>query len=200
MSKFSNNRANQAHESSSFKLTASLLVFLPYFEHFFFIFFGPEQLLSLLARLLACLLDMPRFNSVSDSDNPVLRRLDYILLPFLCIFFSLSQLDVAVLGNAAAISRDSPTTSADSPWTDLCSAAKWFFISAAVLQPFGAALAWRVGASRWLSGVLILWGICALLHLKARGTQLVLLRIGFGALEGRLRFDYILHQSRHAYN
>lgn len=131
---------------------------------------------------------MPRSNSVNGHDSSIRHRLDFIILPFLCIVFSLSQLDVAVFGNVAAITRDPPTSSnsssPDSPLTHLSLAAKGFFISAIALQPLGAAFAWRVGASRWLSAVLVLWGICALLHLKARGKQLVLLRIVFGALEG----------------
>jgi MFS family permease len=110
-----------------------------------------------------------------------LRKLDFILLPFLSLLFLLNSLDRSNIGNAetAHFTRDAGL----SP-SDVNTAMAFFFAFFVTLQPVGAALGRRFGMGRWVPGVMVLWGLCTAAHvLVKRKWQLVGLRIAIGCLE-----------------
>ncbi|OJD23861.1 hypothetical protein ACJ73_04786 [Blastomyces percursus] len=109
------------------------------------------------------------------------RKLDFILLPFLSVLFLVNSLDRSNIGNAetAHFTRDAGLQP-----EDLNAAVAWFFVFFVALQPVGAAAGRKFGMSRWVPGVMTLWGVCTLLHIWVRHRwQLILLRVILGVLE-----------------
>ncbi|OAX80106.1 hypothetical protein ACJ72_05567 [Emergomyces africanus] len=109
------------------------------------------------------------------------RKLDFILLPFLSILFLVNSLDRSNIGNAetAHFTRDAGLQP-----EDLNAAVAWFFVFFVALQPVGAAAGRKFGMSRWVPSVMTLWGVCTLLHIWVRRRwQLIMLRIILGTLE-----------------
>ncbi|PGH17742.1 hypothetical protein AJ79_00883 [Helicocarpus griseus UAMH5409] len=123
---------------------------------------------------------------IPGSGNPLIhtrtvRKLDFILLPFLSILFLFNSLDRSNIGNAetAHFTRDAGLQP-----EDLNTAVGWFYAFFVALQPVGAAVGRKVGISRWVPCVMTLWGICTLCHIGVRQRwQLITLRIILGTLE-----------------
>ncbi|EEH44217.2 uncharacterized protein PADG_00506 [Paracoccidioides brasiliensis Pb18] len=119
-------------------------------------------------------------------DNPgvhrsTVRKLDFILLPFLSALFLVNSLDRSNIGNAetAHFTRDAGLQP-----EDLNTAVAWFYVFFVTLQPLGAAAGRRFGISRWVPSVMTLWGLCTLSHIWVRKRwQLITLRIMLGTLE-----------------
>ncbi|KAK2807360.1 hypothetical protein FQN51_003186 [Onygenales sp. PD_10] len=123
----------------------------------------------------------PTVDDVPPIHNRTIQKLDFILLPFLCILFLVNSLDRSNIGNAetAHFTRDAGLQP-----EDLNAAVAWFFVFFVALQPVGAAAGRKFGMSRWVPTVMTLWGICTLLHICVRRRwQLILLRIVLGSLE-----------------
>lgn len=114
-------------------------------------------------------------------DPCVIRKLDFILLPFLSLLFLLNGLDRANIGNAetAGFSRDTGLGDGD---INVAMAA--FFAFFVALQPVGAALGRQLGMARWVPACMTLWGLCTIIHIfiRSRG-QLIALRIAIACLE-----------------
>ncbi|KAI1913467.1 hypothetical protein LOZ61_002800 [Ophidiomyces ophidiicola] len=109
------------------------------------------------------------------------RKIDFILLPFLSLLFLVNSLDRSNIGNAetANFTRDAGLQKGD-----LNHAMAWFFVFFVALQPVGAAAGRKFGMSIWVPTVMSLWGVCTLLHIWVRRRwQLILIRIVLGALE-----------------
>ncbi|KLJ11372.1 hypothetical protein EMPG_09676 [Blastomyces silverae] len=129
---------------------------------------------------------MPTAENRSAEPDPsihtsTVRKLDFILLPFLSVLFLVNSLDRSNIGNAetAHFTRDAGLQP-----EDLNAAVAWFFIFFVALQPVGAAAGRKFGMSRWVPSVMTLWGVCTLLHIWVRHRwQLILLRVILGALE-----------------
>lgn len=110
-----------------------------------------------------------------------LRKLDYLLLPFLALLFLFNSLDKANIGNAesAHFTKDIGLQE-----NDLNTAVALFFAFFVALQPAGAALGRRYGMVRWVPSCMLLWGISTALHVWIRARwQLFTLRILIGCLE-----------------
>jgi MFS family permease len=112
----------------------------------------------------------------------ILRRTDIYLLPFLALLFLLNSLDRSNIGNAETAGFTRHAGLAEEDLNDAVSA---FFVAFVALQPVGAALGKRVGARRWVSGVMTGWGFltCCMATVKTR-AGLLALRTAIGALEG----------------
>ncbi|KAG5296886.1 high-affinity nicotinic acid transporter [Histoplasma ohiense] len=109
------------------------------------------------------------------------RKLDFVLLPFLSLLFLVNSLDRSNIGNAetAHFTRDAGLQP-----EDLNAAVAWFFVFFVALQPVGAAAGRKFGMSRWVPSVMTLWGVCTLLHIWVRRRwQLIMLRVILGVLE-----------------
>ncbi|EQL37281.1 hypothetical protein BDFG_01255 [Blastomyces dermatitidis ATCC 26199] len=124
-------------------------------------------------------------NRSAEPDRSIhtstVRKLDFILLPFLSVLFLVNSLDRSNIGNAetAHFTRDVGLQP-----EDLNAAVAWFFVFFVALQPVGAAAGRKFGMSRWVPSVMTLWGVCTLLHMWVRHRwQLILLRVVLGALE-----------------
>ncbi|OJD14974.1 hypothetical protein AJ78_04729 [Emergomyces pasteurianus Ep9510] len=133
---------------------------------------------------------LPGGDCGTDPDLSVhsstVRKLDFILLPFLSILFLVNSLDRSNIGNAetAHFTRDAGLQP-----EDLNAAVAWFFVFFVALQPVGAAAGRKFGMSRWVPSVMTLWGVCTLLHIWVRRRwQLIMLRIILGTLEVSLTF------------
>ncbi|KAL9111942.1 MAG: hypothetical protein Q9227_003792 [Pyrenula ochraceoflavens] len=116
-----------------------------------------------------------------NFERRTLRKLDWILLPFLSLLFLLNSLDRSNIGNAetAHFTQDAGL----SP-SDLNNSVALFFGFFVALQPVGAALGRRFGMARYVPTVMALWGICTTLHIWVRKRwQLMLLRSIIGMLE-----------------
>lgn len=110
-----------------------------------------------------------------------LRKLDFILLPFLALLFLLNSLDKSNIGNAetAGFTKDAGLTPADLNYS-----LAFFFAFFVALQPLGAALGRKYGMARWVPACMSLWGLCTILHIWVRSRwQLVCLRIAIASLE-----------------
>lgn len=125
-------------------------------------------------------------NLLDEDDDPDLerrtvRKLDWILLPFLSVLFCLNSLDRTNVGSAesAHFTRDTGLAP-----NDLNTSVALFYVFFVVLQPFGAALGRKFGMGRYVPSVMALWGVCTTLHIWVnRRWQLLLLRSIIGILE-----------------
>ena len=120
--------------------------------------------------------------SESKLNCSTVRKLDLILLPFLSLLFLVNSLDRSNIGNAetANFTRDTGLRPEDLNYAVAC-----FFAFFVALQPLGAAAGRKFGMSKWVPGVMTIWGICTLLHVWVRHRwQLITIRIIIGMLEG----------------
>ncbi|WPG98480.1 Hypothetical protein R9X50_00127100 [Acrodontium crateriforme] len=116
-----------------------------------------------------------------ELNRRTVRKLDFILLPFLAILFLLNSLDKSNIGNAetAGFTRDAGLAP-----SDLNMALAFFFAFFVALQPVGAALGRTYGMARWVPPCMALWGLCTILHVFVqRRWQLICLRIAIASLE-----------------
>lgn len=116
------------------------------------------------------------------TERRVVRKLDFILLPFLSILFLLNSLDRSNIGNAetAHFTRDAGLAP-----EDLNVAVACFFAFFVALQPLGAAAGRNFGMARYVPSVMVLWGLLTICHMWVhRKWQLITIRILIGALEG----------------
>ncbi|KAF2680263.1 MFS general substrate transporter [Lentithecium fluviatile CBS 122367] len=117
----------------------------------------------------------------SELHKPTLRKLDFLLLPFLALLFLFNSLDKSNIGNAESAHFTSDIGLRKS---DLNTAVALFFAFFVALQPIGAALGRRYGMVLWVPSCMLLWGISTALHTWVRARwQLYLLRILIGCLE-----------------
>ncbi|KAI6812177.1 MFS general substrate transporter [Hortaea werneckii] len=109
------------------------------------------------------------------------RKLDFILLPFLALLFLLNSLDKSNVGNAetAGFTHDAGLSAGD-----LNLSMAFFFAFFVALQPIGAALGRKYGMARWVPACMSLWGMCTVLHIWVnKPWQLTCLRIAIASLE-----------------
>lgn len=117
----------------------------------------------------------------STLNRKTVRKLDFILLPFLALLFLLNSLDKSNVGNAetAGFTRDAGLSAAD-----LNTSLAFFFAFFVALQPVGAALGRKYGMARWVPACMSLWGLCTILHIWVRRKwHLICLRIAVASLE-----------------
>jgi hypothetical protein len=113
----------------------------------------------------------------------VVRKLDFILLPFLSIFFLASSLDRSNVGNAESANF---TEDAGLDPQDLNTSVAIFFAVFVSLQPLGAALGRKYGMVRFVPACMLVWGLCTAMHIWVRNKwELIALRTIIGVLEGR---------------
>ncbi|KAK8211457.1 hypothetical protein M8818_003110 [Zalaria obscura] len=111
----------------------------------------------------------------------VVRKLDYILLPFLSLLFLLNSLDRTNIGSAESAHFTNDT---GLPPSALNTSVACFFAVFVALQPVGAALGRKYGMARWVPACMTLWGLCTTMHILVRKEwQLITLRMIIGALE-----------------
>ncbi|TKA68934.1 hypothetical protein B0A55_08470 [Friedmanniomyces simplex] len=114
-------------------------------------------------------------------DRRTVRKLDFILLPFLALLFLLNSLDKSNIGNAetAGFTHDAGLSA-----QDLNTSLAFFFAFFVALQPVGAALGRKYGMARWVPACMSLWGLCTILHIWVRRRwQLICLRVLIASLE-----------------
>jgi len=87
----------------------------------------------------------------------VVHKLDFILLPFLSIFFLASSLDRSNVGNAESANF---TEDAGLAPQDLNTSVAIFFAVFVSLQPLGAALGRNYGMVKFVPSCMIVWGFC----------------------------------------
>lgn len=111
----------------------------------------------------------------------IVRKLDLVLLPFLCLLFLLNSLDKSNIGNAetAGFTQDTGLEP-----DDLNTSMAFFFSFFVALQPIGAILGRTVGMSRFVPTCMAIWGACTIMHAFVKSkTQLILLRVTVAILE-----------------
>jgi len=129
----------------------------------------------------------PTQKPVSMTENKqlnacVVRKLDFILLPFLSIFFLASSLDRSNVGNAESANF---TEDAGLDPQDLNTSVAIFFAVFVSLQPLGAALGRKYGMVRFVPACMLVWGLCTAMHIWVRSKwELIALRTIIGVLEG----------------
>ncbi|KAF2261738.1 MFS general substrate transporter [Lojkania enalia] len=110
-----------------------------------------------------------------------LRKLDWLLLPFLALLFLFNSLDKSNIGNAESAHF---TSDIGLHKQDLNTAVALFFTFFVTLQPAGAALGRKYGMVLWVPSCMLLWGISTALHVWVRARwQLYTLRVLIGCLE-----------------
>ncbi|KAF1968265.1 MFS general substrate transporter [Bimuria novae-zelandiae CBS 107.79] len=110
-----------------------------------------------------------------------LRKLDFLLLPFLALLFLFNSLDKSNIGNAESAHF---TTDIGLRRSDLNTAVALFFAFFVALQPAGAALGRKYGMVAWVPTCMLLWGVSTALHTWVTARwQLYTLRIIIGCLE-----------------
>ncbi|KAK5122336.1 hypothetical protein LTR85_004247 [Meristemomyces frigidus] len=117
----------------------------------------------------------------SRLNKRTIRKLDFILLPFLALLFLLNSLDKSNIGNAesAGFTHDAGLSAGD-----LNTSLAFFFAFFVALQPVGAALGRKYGMARWVPACMSLWGLCTILHIWVKTRwQLICLRIAIASLE-----------------
>ncbi|TGZ77187.1 MFS general substrate transporter [Ascodesmis nigricans] len=122
-----------------------------------------------------------RASASSATTSRILTRTDRYLLPFLALLFLLNSLDRSNIGNAESAGF---TKHAGLEPRDINDAVSAFFVAFVALQPVGAALGKRVGAARWVGGVMMVWGLLTTLMAGVKTREgLLTLRAAIGALE-----------------
>ncbi|KAK3073955.1 hypothetical protein LTR53_004022 [Teratosphaeriaceae sp. CCFEE 6253] len=114
-------------------------------------------------------------------ERRTLRKLDFVLLPFLALLFLLNSLDKSNIGNAetAGFTHDAGLSA-----HDLNTSLAFFFAFFVALQPIGAALGRKYGMARWVPACMSLWGLSTILHIWVRRRwQLIALRVVIASLE-----------------
>ena len=114
-------------------------------------------------------------------DRRTMRKLDFVLLPFLALLFLLNSLDKSNIGNAetAGFTHDAGLSAGD-----LNTSLAFFFAFFVALQPVGAALGRKYGMARWVPACMSLWGLCTILHIWVqKRRQLIVLRVVIASLE-----------------
>lgn len=128
--------------------------------------------------------DLPRHLDADDFaclSKRVVRKLDLLLLPFLCLLFLLNSLDKSNVGNAES---GHFTEDLGLPKSALNVSVAWFFAVFVSCQPIGAFFGRKYGMARYVPAVMSLWGVCTALHIAVQSqTQLVTLRVFIAALE-----------------
>ncbi|KAF2200102.1 MFS general substrate transporter [Delitschia confertaspora ATCC 74209] len=110
-----------------------------------------------------------------------LRKLDFILLPFLALLFLFNAIDKSNIGNAESAHF---TSDLGLQKDDLNTSVALFFAFFVALQPVGAALGRKYGMVHFVPTCMALWGISTALHVWVRSRwQLYSLRIIIGCLE-----------------
>ncbi|TID23977.1 putative beta-glucosidase A [Venturia nashicola] len=123
----------------------------------------------------------PYDEATKELNRRTVRKLDFILLPFLALLFLFNSLDRSNIGNAetADFTKDIGLQP-----EDLNTAVAVFFAFFVALQPVGAALGRRYGMAVWVPSCMTIWGICTALHVWVKTKwQLILLRMVIGTLE-----------------
>lgn len=119
--------------------------------------------------------------NTADLNARTLKKLDFILLPFLALLFLFNSLDRSNIGNAETASFTADVGLAPE---DLNFAVAVFFAFFVALQPVGAILGRKIGMAIYVPTCMSIWGVCTILHIWVRSKwQLVGLRIVIGALE-----------------
>jgi hypothetical protein len=121
-------------------------------------------------------------DAVAKLNRRTVRKLDFILLPYLSLLFLLNALDRSNIGNAetANFTRDSGLDP-----SDLNTAVACFFAFFVALQPVGAAVGRRYGMATYVPTVMASWGACTALHIGiTQKWELISIRILIGILEG----------------
>ncbi|CEL07812.1 hypothetical protein ASPCAL10966 [Aspergillus calidoustus] len=122
----------------------------------------------------------------SDSEERALvKRIDWHVLPVLCVVFALSLLDRTNISSAyiAGMAQD----------LELSVGARYnialllFFVPYALFELPSNLVIRRIGARIWLSGLIIAWGVCVLgMGFVRHWVPLAILRILLGAFEAGL--------------
>ncbi|KAF2837955.1 MFS general substrate transporter [Patellaria atrata CBS 101060] len=116
-----------------------------------------------------------------ELNKATVRRLDFILLPFLALLFLFNSLDKSNIGNAETANFTNDVGLAKS---DLNTAVAVFYFFFVTLQPIGAAFGRRYGMVRWVPGCMTIWGVCTALHAFVQTKwQLITLRALIAILE-----------------
>ena len=134
------------------------------------------------APLSADTLEAGRDDAVVKLNRQTVRKLDFVLLPYLSLLFLLNALDRSNIGNAetANFTRDSGLDP-----SDLNTAVACFFAFFVALQPVGAAVGRRYGMATYVPTVMASWGACTALHIGiTQKWELISIRILIGVLEG----------------
>ncbi|KAE9988416.1 hypothetical protein EG328_011176 [Venturia inaequalis] len=119
--------------------------------------------------------------ATKELNRRTVRRLDFILLPFLALLFLFNSLDRSNIGNAET---GDFTKDVGLQPEDLNTAVAVFFTFFVALQPVGAVLGRRYGMAVWVPSCMTVWGICTALHVWVKTKwQLILLRMVIGTLE-----------------
>ncbi|GAA5999749.1 uncharacterized protein JCM10292_003730 [Rhodotorula paludigena] len=120
-------------------------------------------------------------------DKAINRKLDLIVLPLCAINFLLCGIDKGspclwrAIGNVATTSF---ATDVGLSRDDISDSVSLLSVTFVTLQPFGVALGRRVGVSRWIPLIMILWGTITACHAAIKSTgQLFALRLLLGAFE-----------------
>ena len=124
-------------------------------------------------------------NDVPLSDYQLnrntVRKLDFILLPFLALLFLLNSMDKANIGNAETAGF---THDAGLSHDDINLSMAFFYVVFVALQPISAALGRKFGMRRWVPACMTFWGLCTVLQILVhKRWQLVLLRVVIAMLE-----------------
>lgn len=117
----------------------------------------------------------------NDLSQRTVRKLDFILLPFLALLFMLNSLDKSNIGNAetAGFTRDTGLSR-----RDVNNSMAVFFFVFVLLQPIGAGLGRSIGMRRYVPVCMTLWGFSTILHILVRKRwHLILLRCVIAVLE-----------------
>jgi MFS family permease len=127
---------------------------------------------------------LPRHLDADDFarlNKRVVRKLDLLLLPFLCLLFLLNSLDKSNVGNAES---GHFTEDLGLPKSALNVSVAWFFAVFVTCQPIGAYFGRKYGMANWVPATMSLWGVCTALHIAVQSqTQLVTLRVLIAVLE-----------------
>ena len=110
----------------------------------------------------------------------VLRKISLRLVPFLCFLYFVSYLDRVNIGFAAL------TMNADLKLTATAygMGASMFFVGYLIFEVPSNLLVDRIGARRWLSRIMVTWGLASMAMIFVRGeTSLYIIRFLLGAAE-----------------
>lgn len=147
--------------------------------------------------------------ATKELNRRTVRKLDFILLPFLALLFLFNSLDrsnvrslvsegaaaanILQIGNAET---GNLTKDVGLKPEDLNTAVAVFFAFFVALQPVGAALGRKYGMAVWVPSCMTVWGICTALHVWVKTKwQLILLRMVIGILEGLWDHTWVVTNS-----
>lgn len=142
----------------------------------------------------AQVLDSERLDATPEEYSHVLKKIDWYLMPIMCVVYCLTFLDKTVINYAHLLRFEEDLHFSEAQYSWLGSQ---FYIAYIFALPIHSALFQKVPLGRYLAACVFLWGVTLTLHAACFNyAGLVACRLALGACEAAVTPGFILITGR----